>query len=63
MFYIETLKLACATNDARICEYRDVFLVRDLDTDKVIDATWDPQDADATAALLNADDAHVLATV
>ena len=61
MFYIEKLKLACPTTDARICTYRDVYLVRDVDTDRVVEATWDPDDADATAALLNADDAHVLA--
>jgi len=63
VFYIEKQSLACPTTDARICTYRDVFLVRELDTDVVAEATWDPIDADATCALLNGIDeqARVLA--
>lgn len=61
MFYVQKTRLTCPTTDARICTYRDVYLVRDATTNAVVEATWDAADADATATLLNADDAHVLA--
>ena len=63
MFYIEKTATPCPNTEPHQDADRDLFLIRDLETELVVEATWDAEDADSTCALLNGIDeqARVLA--